>query len=108
MSPDLDCPYLEYEDIRKEADAFLIEHHPSGTIPVPIEEIVEFELGWDIVPIQGLRRLLDVEGFLSGDRETLWVDEDIWRTFPARYRFTIAHEVGHFIFHPQAFENRPD
>jgi hypothetical protein len=104
---DYDPPFLKYEDIRTKADQFLAKYHPSGSIPVPIEEIVEFQLGWNIVPIPGLRRVVEVEGFLAGDKETLWVDEGVWRDYLARYRFTIAHEVGHFVLHPQAFEYRP-
>ena len=34
---------LSYEDLRKKADDFLHTYNPSGTIPVPIEEIVEFK-----------------------------------------------------------------
>jgi hypothetical protein len=34
-----DIPVYSYEDLRKKADEFLQEHHPSGAIPIPIEEI---------------------------------------------------------------------
>ena len=53
-------PIYSYEDLRKKADEFLKEHHPSGTIPVPIEEIVEFEFRINIVPVLGLQREFEV------------------------------------------------
>jgi hypothetical protein len=45
------APYLSYEDLRQKADEFLAAHHPKGAIPVPIEEIIEMQLGIDIVPM---------------------------------------------------------
>lgn len=41
---------LSYEDIRLEAEKFLNEYHPAGTTPVPIAEIIEFDLSIDIIP----------------------------------------------------------
>lgn len=48
-------PIRSYEDLRKKADEFLRTYNPSGTIPVPIEEIVEFEFNINIGPALGLR-----------------------------------------------------
>ena len=36
------APYYSYDDLRRKADEFLAKYHSAGTIPVPIEEIVEF------------------------------------------------------------------
>jgi hypothetical protein len=49
-------PIYSYEDLRKKADEFLGTYNPAGMIPVPIEEIVEFEFGINIVPVLGLQR----------------------------------------------------
>lgn len=51
-------PRLNYEEIRKKANSFLEGHHPTKTIPIPIEEIAEFKLKLDIVPLPGLRNLM--------------------------------------------------
>jgi hypothetical protein len=67
VSEDVKAPILSYDDVRRRADEFLARHHSSGTIPVPIEEIVEFDLGMDIVPTLGLHQLLDVDGFSTSD-----------------------------------------
>ncbi|HUT35272.1 MAG TPA: ImmA/IrrE family metallo-endopeptidase [Planctomycetota bacterium] len=103
--------YLSYEHLRERAAAFLAQHHPSGTIPVPIEEIAEAKLGLDIVPVPGLQDALrsddyGVVGFLTSDLKEIHVDEWIWKHRYNRYRFTIAHEIGHLILHRELYESR--
>jgi hypothetical protein len=100
------APIYSYDDLRRRADGFLAQYHPDGTIPVPIEEIVEFELGYDIVPTPGLHQLLDVDGFITSDLREIWVDQFVYDSRPGRYRFTLAHEVGHSILHTDIFEHR--
>lgn len=95
--------YLSYEDIWRRADQFLKEHHAEGTIPVPIERIVEFRLEMDIVPIPGLRDLIDMEGFVTSDLREIYVEELVYNKWPNRYRFTLAHEVGHVVLHESIF-----
>ncbi len=103
MENDLEIPIFSYEDIRKYADAFLKQYHPTSGIPVPIEEIAEFQIGLDIVPIPGLLRAFDVDGFTSSDLSHIYVDEFIYSNRPGRYRFTLAHEVGHLILHKEIY-----
>lgn len=95
----LRVPGLSYEDVRGHAEEFLSRHHPSRTIPIPIEEIVEFSLGVNIIPIPDLLAVHDVDGFISADLSELSVDQFILERRPARYRFTLAHEVGHIVLH---------
>ena len=78
MSEEIRAPFLSYEDIRGKADKFLAKHHPEATIPVPIERIVEFELGMDIVPLPGLRRVIDAEGFTTSNLQEIHVDGDTY------------------------------
>jgi Zn-dependent peptidase ImmA (M78 family) len=99
---------LSYEDLRGLADAFLSKFHPSGAIPVPIEEIVEFGLEINIVPIPELLTVHDVDGFLSADMTEISVDMFILEKRPARYRFTLAHEAAHLVLHGEVLrEVRP-
>jgi len=35
---------LSYDELRHHAEEFLAENHPESSIPIPIEEIVEFVL----------------------------------------------------------------
>lgn len=106
MSEETVAPYYSYEDLRRRADEFLAEHHPAGSIPIPIEEIIEFQLGMDIVPIQGLHALIETDGFVTSDLREIWVDEFVYLSRPGRYRFTLAHEVGHKVLHADLFRAR--
>jgi IrrE N-terminal-like domain len=99
-----DIPVYSYEDLRRKADGFLKKHHPSGTVPVPIEEIVEFDFGINIVPVLGLQREFEVEGFTSGDLKDIYVDEYIYTDRITRYRFTLAHEIGHIVLHRHLYD----
>ena len=65
MADRLTPPILSYRDLRRRAGDFLRTHHPAGTIPVPIEEIVEFRYRMDIIPVPGLQDAFEVDGFIS-------------------------------------------
>lgn len=99
MATPLIPPILSYENINEHAENFLRTHKVEDKLPVPIEEIIEFNLKMDIVPFPGLQKDFDVEGFISGDLTCIYVDDLIFQKRPARYRFTLAHEVGHFVLH---------
>lgn len=92
-------PIYSYDDLRKKTDDFLLTHNPSATIPVPIEEIVEFEFNINIVPVLALQREFEVEGFTSSDLKNIYVDEYVYTNYLNRYRFTLAHEIGHIVLH---------
>ncbi len=104
MSQDISAPFKNHEHIAKSASDFLRKYHSKGTYPIPIEEIVEFQLGLDIIPVPGLHKAFDVDGFLSSDRTSISVDQGVYETRPGRYRFTLAHEVGHFVLHKDIYE----
>jgi len=88
-----------YGELRQIAVDFLAANHSAGGIPVPVEEIVEFHLQLDIVPIPGLRRNYDVDGFVSQDFRDISVDQDLQERRPADYRYTLAHELSHVLIH---------
>ena len=96
-------PIFSYDEIRNHAAHFLKQYHPGMEIPIPIEEIAEFQMGLDIVPIPGLLRAFDVDGFTSSNLSNIYVDEFIYSNRPGRYRFTLAHEVGHIILHKEIY-----
>ncbi|MBL7068336.1 MAG: ImmA/IrrE family metallo-endopeptidase [Candidatus Omnitrophica bacterium] len=58
----------------------------------------------DIIPIPGLHRAFDVDGFLSSDRKSISIDEGVYQSRPGRYRFTLAHEIGHLVLHKDIYE----
>jgi len=97
-----------WTEIRKLAeDIRAIYVDPPDKIPVPIEEIVEFGLGLEIVPKDRLKSIIDVDGFLSNDLKTIYIDGQIYsdERYLNRLRFTLAHEVSHYILHEDIIKN---
>jgi len=80
MVNNIEIPFFSYEEIRNRADNFLRQYHPSREIPVPIEEIIEFQMNIDIFPIQGLHTILDIDGFTISDLSTIYVDDFVYKS----------------------------
>lgn len=96
------APFFRYDDLRRYAETLLSEQHPGREIPVPIERIVEFCFEIDIVPMPGLGNFETV-AFISRDLTTIHVDEFVYLHRPNRYRFSLAHELGHRVLHAEVF-----
>ena len=95
---------LSWEEIRQTAEIFRKQYvTPVDTIPVPIETIVEFDLKLEILPIHGMREKTDIDGFLTSDMKTIYVDAKILMEdrYQNRLRFTYAHEIGHLVLHEE-------
>ena len=86
-------------DIRLAAEAFLEEHHPALSLPIPIEEILELKLGVDILPIPGLAKTYQRHGVLLSSGKVIVVDDDDYTNYETRCRFTLAHELAHVVLH---------
>jgi Zn-dependent peptidase ImmA (M78 family) len=93
--------FLTYQQIEEAAGNFAKEHNPTGTIPVPVEEILEFGISLEVVTHKGLFQQHDIDAFLSSDLKQIHIDEDHYMGVPNRNRgrFTIAHEIGHYVLH---------
>ncbi len=104
MENGIEIPIISHEDIRNIADNFLKQYHPNREIPVPIEEIIEFQMEKDIIPLPGLHQSFEVDGFTSSDLTSIYVDEFVYTSRPGRYRFTLAHEVGHIMLHKEIYQ----
>ncbi len=100
---DIKAPFLSYDHLRQKADAFLREYHPSRELPVPIERIVDNQFKIDIVPEPGLRDVHEIDAFITSDFAEIWVDEYIVDHRSNRYRFSLAHELGHRLLHQEVY-----
>lgn len=69
---------------------------------MPIEEIVEFCLGLDVVPLPNLYRDFQIESWLSRDTRSIF-DLRQCEEMETRYRFSLAHEVGHLLLHADLY-----
>jgi hypothetical protein len=97
----LRIPDRSYHELRVIAEDFLAQHHPEKTIPVPVEEIIEFRLGLNIIPMPGLRRFFDIDGYVSKSLHDISVDQYIQESRPDHYRYVLAHELSHVLIHAE-------
>ena len=93
------APFLSKQEIRRLAEGFLIRFHNCRTCPIAIEKIIEMMIGMDIIPMPGLQSAFDVVAFISADKKEIRVDESIYLHRQNRYRFSLAHEIGHWFMH---------
>lgn len=105
------------EEIERLAEEFLARIPTyvwdGATLPVPIEEIADTHIGllvrdvWDLCTAPGAPELSDgqaLSGLLLPARGEIWVNAEEALQWPARRRFTIAHELGHWRLHRDAHE----
>ena len=98
--------WLTNNYIRSKADELRGKYLSSpDTIPVPIEDIVEFDLRLELIPKAFIKQNIDLDGFLSRDLKTIFIDTELMRERNVnRYRFTLAHEVGHYVLHSKEIQ----
>lgn len=103
--PEINAPFLTDQDIRLKSETFLQKYNSNHKIPVPIETIVEFDLNINIIPISGLQNILTVDGFITNDFNSSYVDNDMLEKIESRYLFTLAHELGHMFLHSSLYNS---
>lgn len=100
------------EEIEQRAEAIL-ERVPSWIwdgerLPVPVEEIADTCYGLlvrDVADLSAAPGSPELEpgqtfsGLLLADLGEIWVDAEEARQWPPRRRFTIGHELGHWVMH---------
>ena len=92
---------LTMSEVRDIAERFRSEYIFNDSIPVDIERIIESTMGICIIPVKSLQHDCDMEGFISRDFKSIYLDEDLYMDdrYYKRVRFTIAHEIGHLVLH---------
>lgn len=100
------APFITKEDAWKKADQIRQKHWPSGELPIEVEMLL-WPLGLKLVPFPSLRDAGDVDALLLGDLKTIIVDNHDYFNDKKqnRIRFSIAHELGHFVLHNDIFKN---
>ena len=94
--------HLTWPKIHTYAEEFRAKYvDPIDKVPVPIVDIVEFDLGVHPIPIANLNSRIDIDGFLTKDLQSICIDQRIYidDRYSNRLRFTFAHEVGHLVLH---------
>lgn len=108
MAVDLEIPFISEDELARMADQFLREHRVWGQIPVPIEEIIDLDLQINVIPIPGLKSVCDTDAFISSDFSEISVDASVYsHRNENRYRFSLAHEISHYLLHQDLFAAYP-
>lgn len=121
----LKVAYVSDEAIEKDARALLAAYAQARGValeaPIPIDDIIEkhLKIGLEFddthrlfgVPRSGIGFDPDILGAIFFDQKRIVIDESLDPdTFPAkegRYRYTAAHEVGHWQLHRALFGKAP-
>lgn len=103
------APFIDQRQCWNAADNFRQQYWPSGAIPVDVLAIAEFDLDLEIRTITRLKEDADVDALLLGDWKTLIVDQQQYLDdrYLNRLRFSIAHELGHYVLHKAVFQQIP-
>lgn len=91
--------YISFKSIEAKAIRFLEKYHPEQSIPIPIEEIIEIQLGIRVIPSPGLLRNFGIDAFSIHGLNEIYIDKAQYMDRETRARFTLAHEIGHHILH---------
>lgn len=103
--PLLKAPNLSDQDIRKKADAFLQKYNHKQIVPTPIEDIVDIELEIFIISLPELQQILPIDGFITNDFKSIYVDKGLYDRNNSRYLFTLSHELGHMFLHQRLYKS---
>ena len=117
--------YISDEAIEKDAQVLLAEYaHARGSTieaPIPIDDIVEkhLKIGMEFddmhrrfgVPRSAIGSNPDILGAIFFEQKRIVIDEsldpDVNPAKQGRYRYTAAHEVGHWRLHRHLFGTDP-
>ena len=95
--------YLGKSEIARRAREVLSKYW-DGKFPVDVEMICD-KLGVGILPVPNLAEIFHVDAYIAVDFKVIYVDEDEFKKESYRYRFSVAHELGHLILHRKYYPN---
>ena len=99
-------PYLSNKDIAKKASLFRLKFW-NNILPIDIEAIIEIKLAINIIPIQGFLKNSGTDALITSDWKSIYVDREEYLDEGRhnRLKFSLAHEIGHFILHKKTYTN---
>jgi len=105
--------YRTNEEIWEAADGFREGEPLIGYTDLPIDTVAisEIVLRLDPIPFPDLFLKYHIDAALTLDMSGIYIDESAYRAIerPARWRenrlrFSIAHEIGHYVLHGEEIE----
>lgn len=99
------APYIGSSEIKIKADEFR-DKYWNNNLPIDIEKIIDVDLKVSIIPLPNLEKLCDTNALIASDWESLYVDKELFEDGRRqnRLRFSLAHELGHFILHKNFYQ----
>ena len=93
-------PFLGNTQIESKAE-FFRKKFWNNSIPVDIEYIADVKLKLDIILVKGLQEQCDIDALISSNWQIVYIDHDRYldNRYQNRLRFSLAHEIGHFVLH---------
>ena len=67
------APFIPKERIWQETEKLRAAHAAGRVVPVQVLELAEFDLGLELVPVEGLREELEIDALLMGDLKAILV-----------------------------------
>ena len=97
-------PFISKSEIASRAEGLLNEYWDE-VFPIDIEKLCDY-LKIAILPVAGLADNFRIDAFISTDFKTIYADAEKYKRENHRYRFSVAHELGHYILHREYFSSR--
>lgn len=97
-------PFIGNAYIENKADGFRLKFW-GDKIPIEIEEIVEIKLKIKIIPIPSLMNQCGVDAQITSDFKSIYVDQKNYENDTNRFRFSLAHEIGHYVLHEKFYKD---
>ena len=95
-------PLKSKDSLKNAAETFRTSNQEI-IFPVDIEAICD-KISVNIIPIDNLANLLSgIDAFITSDFKNIYVDGKGYDKNSARYRFSVAHELGHLILHKKYY-----
>lgn len=95
--------FISNKEIRLKADDFRLKFW-GKEIPVGVEEIVEIKLKMKIIPIPDMLNQCGMDAQVTSDFSAIYVDQRGYENDTSRFRFSLAHELGHLVLHKDFHE----
>lgn len=94
------CDWLDKNTLWHIADEFASQYRTDPELPVDAEMIAS-KLNLDIIPEHNLMSEYNIDAYLAEDLTAIVVDYDFYTEdrYQNRIRFSIAHELGHYVLH---------
>jgi len=102
----MQVPFINNQTISKKANEFRSKFW-DNSIPIDIEYILDVKLEINIIPSPGLYSICNTDALIASNWKSLYIDKDKYldERQHSRLRFSLAHEIGHFILHEEIYQS---